>query len=553
MGRRILALLVAATALAGLAAAYAERDGRASGSSPRGGGAKQGGDVTVASVGKPDFLDPALGYTVAAYLPMGVVYTPLLTYRHTEGQRGAELVPGLARSLPQVLDGGRTYRLRLRDGLQYSDGRPVRASDFEHTIKRVLRLKSGGSSFFLGIVGAEQYAGSKRPESDISGIRADDATGTITIRLKGPDATFSNVLAMNFAALVPSGTPFRNLSRNPPPGVGPYRFTESQPSRRYVLEKNPRFNVSGLPKGNVDTITTRVITSSERATQEVIRNRIDFMWDPPAPDLIAQIRRRYADRYREYTANATDYIWMNSRVPPFDKKAVRRAVHFAIDKRALVRIAAGLAEPTCNFLPPNMPGYRRLQPCPFGNPEGGQDVNRARRLIRQAGAEKAPVTVWLYSEVTGPKIGSYYVDVLNQIGLRAKLKLLGFGTLGPTLGNQRTRAQTGFLGWVQDFPHPANFMFLVNGATIQPENNQNFSNTNDPVINAGIERLRRAPNLQRVKNQWARLDRRVVEEAYLIPTDNPKFTAFMSERMNFKDCLGVHPVLIVDYASFCLK
>jgi len=552
MRRRIAALLLTTGALAGIAAAWGARPGEATPQATAGGGAKQGGDITVATVA-PESLDPALGYSVEAWVPMQVVYTPLLTYRHTEGQRGAELVPGLARSLPQVGGGGTTYRLRLRSGLQYSDGRPVRASDFEHTIKRVLRLKSGGSSFFLGIVGARRYAGSNRAASDIAGIRSDDATGAITIRLEEPDGTFSNVLAMNFAALVPSGTPFRNLSTDPPPGVGPYRFTESQPSRRFVLERNPRFTIRGLPKGNVDTITTTVVTSSERATQEVIRNRIDVLWRQPAPDLIAEIRRRHADRYTEYTVNQTNYIWMNQRVAPFDKKLVRQAVHFAIDKRAIVRIEAGRVEPTCNFLPPNLPGYRRLQPCPYGDPGGAPDLARARRLIRQAGAQGAPVTVWLYSELTGPKIGSYYVDVLNRIGLRAKLKLLGFSTLVPTVGNQRTRAQTGYGGWTQDFPHPANFMFLVNGATIQPENNQNWSYTNDPVINAGIRRLRRAPDLQRVTSQWARLDRRVVEQAYLIPVVNRKFTEFMSERMDFKDCLGAHPVFNVDYTSLCLK
>lgn len=60
------------------------------------------------------------------------VHTPLLTFKHVEG------VPGLARTLPQVTNGGKTYALRLSKGLKYSDGTAVRASDFEHAIKRVL-------------------------------------------------------------------------------------------------------------------------------------------------------------------------------------------------------------------------------------------------------------------------------------------------------------------------------------------------------------------------------------------------------------------------------
>ena len=58
-------------------------------------------------------------------------YMPLLTYAHADGAAGTRLIPGLARALPKISDGGRTYTLFLRPGLEYSDGTPVRASDFE--------------------------------------------------------------------------------------------------------------------------------------------------------------------------------------------------------------------------------------------------------------------------------------------------------------------------------------------------------------------------------------------------------------------------------------
>jgi peptide/nickel transport system substrate-binding protein len=64
-------------------------------------------------------------------------HTPLLTYEHTEGPGGSRLVPGLAEALPRVSRDGRTYVLRLRAGLRYSNGRAVRARDFEHALKRV--------------------------------------------------------------------------------------------------------------------------------------------------------------------------------------------------------------------------------------------------------------------------------------------------------------------------------------------------------------------------------------------------------------------------------
>ena len=78
---------------------------------------------------------------------MWLVYTPLLTYRHAEGERGSELIPGLAERLPEISADGMTYRLRLREGLKYSDGTAVKASDFEHTVKRLLALGSAATGF----------------------------------------------------------------------------------------------------------------------------------------------------------------------------------------------------------------------------------------------------------------------------------------------------------------------------------------------------------------------------------------------------------------------
>src|SRR5215210_7336125 len=95
---------------------------------------KVAGSITISQTSQPDFLDPALSYTLNGWEPMWLVYTPLLTYRRAEGEAGSKLIPGLATDLPDISADGLTYRLTLRSGLEYSDGSPVKASDFEHTI-----------------------------------------------------------------------------------------------------------------------------------------------------------------------------------------------------------------------------------------------------------------------------------------------------------------------------------------------------------------------------------------------------------------------------------
>lgn len=535
----------------------------ACGDDDEGGGGAAGGSITVSQTSQPDFLDPALSYTLNGWEPMWLVYTPLLTYRHEEGAAGSELIPGLAEELPKVSNGGKTYELTLRDGLEYSDGTPVKASDFEHTIKRVLNLESGGSPYFEAIEGAEEYLEDGNAKADISGIETNDETGEITINLTGPEAAFSNVLAMNFAGLVPGDTPFENTTGNPAPGAGAYSITKSVPNREFVLTKNPNFEeIDGVPEGQIETITTKIVPSLQQQTQEVIENEIDFMQDPPAADLKAEVIERFGpdgseeQRYKENETLSTYYFFMNSKTPPFDNPKVREAVNIGLDKPALARLFAGELATGCSFLPPDMPGYTEeidISECPFGNPNEEPDLERAQQLIKEAGAEGAEVTVWGNTDDPTPKVTQAYADQLNQMGFDAEPKILDGGVYFQTIGNEDTEAQTGFTNWFADFPHPLNFVFLVDGRTIQPTNNQNFSYTDDPKINKEIEALEKEPNLDEVTDRWEALNDYIVEGAFNVPYGHRKLATFVSDRIDFENCAVFHPLFQTDYSRFCLK
>jgi peptide/nickel transport system substrate-binding protein len=518
---------------------------------------RSGGSITISQSTQPDALDPALSYTLGGWEPMWLVYTPPLTYRHAEGEEGAELIPGVAEALPEISPDGRTYELTMRNGLRYSDGTPAKASDFEHTIKRVLNLESGGSAFFLGIEGAQDYVDAGRAEADIPGIATDDRTGDITIKLTEPDGTFSNVLAMNFAGMVPGDTPFENLTKDPPPGIGPYKITEAVPNRQFVLERNHRFRIAGIPEGNLEKITTRIGTSATRAAQDVISGELDYMQDLIPPDLKPEIEAEYSDRYEEHPTSNTYYLFLNVRVPPFDKEQVREAVNYGVDKPALARLFAGNLVPGCSFLPPGVPGYDEaldVEDCPWGNPNEPPDLERARRMIADAGAEGAKVTVWGDTLDPDDKLAAAYSDMLNKMGLDAEPKILDAAVFYQTMGNAKTEAQTGVTGWSQDFPHPKNFFFLVDGTAIQPTNNQNLGNVDDPEITAGIAELGTEPQLTReVVDGWGELNKQLVEEAWIVPFGHATRPTFVSERMDFVNCTLFHPVYYNDYSSFCLK
>ncbi len=552
---RITTALVALSATAVLAAGCG--DDKDTGGGSEGGSAtaevKSGGTFTAYYTSFPDYMDPALSYTQEGWTALWTVYTPLLTYKHAEGAEGATLVPGLAEAMPEISDDGLTYKLKLRSGLKYSDGSAVKANDFEHSIKRVLNLESGGSAFYSVIEGAEKYQSDGKEDADISGITADDATGDITIKLAKKDGSFNFYLAMNFAGLVKGDTPFTNTTDKPAVGVGPFKLEGVQPGRGFKLVKNENFTpLPDTPEAKADQIDVTVAKNARRQAQDVIANKVDFLQDPPPADQLRELRTSYTDRYKEYVTNSTYYYFLNVDVPPFDDVKVRQAVAYAVDERALARVFGGLLAPSCNFLPPGMAGFEKVDPCPWGDPNAAPDIEKAKALIKEAGAEGESVTVFGNDEDPSTPVAEYMSDLLNQIGLTAKPRIVEGSTYFQTIGNQKTKAQIGFANWFQDYPAPSNFLFLVDGASIQPTNNQNFGNVNDPEINSLIKTANENPDIEAAAADYAAVDRKLVENPYVLPYGNRKLTKITSERVAF-DGLLWHPVYAADLTTLGLK
>ena len=120
-------------------------------------------------------------------------------------------------------------------------------------------------------------------------------------------------------------------------------------------------------------------------------------------------------------------------------------------------------------------------------------------MIKEAGADGTKVTVYGNNDDPTDKVTEAYADHAQQDGLQGHAEDPRRRRLLPDdRQRQKTAPQTGFANWFQDFPHPKNFFFLVDGKSIQPTNNQNFGNVDDPEITKGIARAQ----------QGARADRR---------------------------------------------
>ena len=521
-----------------------------------GGGTGQGGgELVVASVG-PDNADPVMFLTTQAVQVFQLGYIPLLTYAHEERDAGAEPVPGLAEDMPEVTNGGKTYEFTLREGLKYSDGSPVKASDFENTMKRLLVLGSPWSSFYSPIIeGTEEFTEKGDMAGDISGIETNDKTREISVSLTEPDTKILYALAEPYTSPTPKAeSPGKSL-KQPPPGTGPYVINVEDFTSLWTLERNPNYvEIPGVPAGNFDKITVQVQDNVTKMTQDVINGKADFMTEDPTGDLLPEVREKYADRFSEEPNPPNVYYnFLNVTKPPFDKQEAREAVNYATDSRALVRVFGGRLKPGCNFLPEQLVGYEELD-CKYGDPNGEPDIEKARELVKQSGYEGMKVTYYVNNKDPRPAIADYFRDMLNEIGFEADTKTLDQQVYFEQIGTKSLGAQTGFTDWFQDYPHPGDFIeVLLSTRALQSEVTFNQGFVSDPVLDKKLDELR-GEDPEDVADEWAELDNYVVnEKAYVLPYGSEESSSFFSERMDAENCDGVHPVYKNDWLQFCVK
>ena len=265
--------VITAIALAACGSSSSSSSASSSGSSSGGSGGKSGGTVTIASGTAPLSADQALDFTTQGNELYSVINTPLLTFvRGVSGTAGSKIIPALAKSLPTLSNGGKTYTFFLRPGLHYSNGTPIKASDVAYALERDLKVPWQAASFISAYVkGGAAYATGKA--KTITGVTTNDATGKITVNVVAPFAPIVDIFALPGTAPVPKSTPMKNLASTGTVGDGAYMWGPISPNHSYTVVKNPKFDVPGLPRGHADKIVYNVNSNVLANAQAVLNNR----------------------------------------------------------------------------------------------------------------------------------------------------------------------------------------------------------------------------------------------------------------------------------------
>jgi peptide/nickel transport system substrate-binding protein len=482
-------------------------------------------------------IDPDLDVDLLPLQSDNLTADGLVTYNHAPGAAGTQLVPDLALNLPEpTTNGGTTYTFRLRRDIRYSDGRPVRASDFRRSFERLFSLRRPralAAVYFTEIVGATACNAARPGRCDLShGIVTDDSSGTVIVHLRTPDPSFLADLASRPLPPVPPGTPFRTIGFTPIPGTGPYKIASASTHQiRYV--RNPYFHEwshAAQPAGNPDQIVTRFGLSRAAEAREVEEGRADYSTDPIPARMLPTLKARFPGQLHPATIPTTAFYSLNSRLAPFDDIRVRRALNLAVDRRALVRLYGGpdQATSTCQILPPGIPGYHRN--CPYTRNPGptgrwtAPDLPEAERLVAASGTRGA--TVRLVDSTAGNSGADAYVaGVLRRLGYRASVRLApqAYFNSHPGVFNHVQLAQ---VAW-GDTPYG---YFATWFSCTGRFNYAWFCDRRVAAENSHAQSLM-PTNPRAAANTWATIDRRLVARAAWVPLVDLKGIDFVSARV----------------------
>jgi YVTN family beta-propeller protein len=474
---------------------------------------------------------------------LSLAHDGLVAYRRTDSSTYGALVGALATNVPEPSPDGRTYVFKLRPGLRYSDGTPVRPEDFRVSIEQYLTRfdELNGVHYYESVIGARECA--TRPERcDLSkGIVTDATAGTITLHLSRPDPEMLDQLAFPFAWVAPARHPFR--PETPVPSTGPYRALQLSLRDGVRFVRNPHFRPrDGRPDGLPDEIKFNFtkhfdanVAAVERGSADavIVVNPFGTGWPPSR---VSALAARAPGRLFTDAGSEVDYMFLNVRTPPFADPRVRRALNYAVDRRAIERRAGGtnLATLACGLPPPGFPGY--APSCRYTlDPTGGggwaaPDLARARRLVAASGTKGEKVTVWGW-EPKRPLL-AYVAEVLTQLGYRTSLKVFpDFGAYN-VASDSRRRAQIGIIGWQSDVATPSDFATQFRCANYIPAStaNQNLAGFCDRRIERRAREARLANGAQ-ADAIWQDVYRMLDEAAPYVALVHRRSVTLVSERV----------------------
>jgi oligopeptide transport system substrate-binding protein len=488
-------------------------------------------------------VDPALAFSPPTMTGPGeakanayATACKLVNFRDRAGRRGEQLFPEVAKNRFTVSDNGETYTFNLRDTYRFNTGARVTAANFVAAFNRNAqkRMSSPATTFMEDIVGANAVIQGRA--SRISGVRA-LGRYRLQIRLKNPVPDLLYRLTLPYFQAIPLNTPVVPEGITVP-SCGPYYydFVDRPPenaqgpvSGLIVLSENPFY--TGPRPHNVDHIIEPIGLNLDSQQQACERDVADICGFLPAQ--AAELRDRYGVNRGRFFVKGQAVFWylnFNHDEPLFrGNNRLKQAVNYAIDRPQMVRQHGALGGArTDQILPIDFPGFRNWNLYSLR----GANTTRARQLA-QGNLRGGRATLAFQNNGWNASVAQVVQSNLREIGLDVTPVPLDRITETTKAGNRNTNDYDMLLnGWGEDYPDPYDFInILLQGTSIQPDNNVNLSYFNEGRFNRRMDQAASLFGAQRLRT-YSILDRDLMKgPAPVAPYINTNARILVSSRV----------------------
>jgi peptide/nickel transport system substrate-binding protein len=362
---------------------------------------RTGGALRIGSTGggAKDTIDAHLPTTDPDIMRQWNLYESLAVRTPDFG----ELQMLVAESIEPVGSKPDAWTVRLKDGVEFHNGKTVGADDVIFSLKRITDPKDP-----------------KVGNSSISYIDRDNLKKiderTVRIPLKLTNAAFADDLGQYFNAIVPT-----DYDPKKPVGTGPFKFQSFSPGQRSVFVKNPNYWQTGRPYA--DQLTIIDFPDDTARTNALLGGQVEAINNLPAAQL-ASIRGNPNLKVLSSPTGAWQPFTMRIDAAPFDDVKVRQAMRLIVDREQMVQQVLSGQGSVANDL------YARYDPMYASDlPQRKQDLEQAKSLLKQAGKEGLSVEL-----VTSPvfngivEAAQVFAEQAKGAGVNVKVRKVDTGT-----------------------------------------------------------------------------------------------------------------------------
>ncbi|HEV2346338.1 MAG TPA: ABC transporter substrate-binding protein [Actinocrinis sp.] len=506
----------------------------------------KGGTLILGGSQDLDSVDPVNQYYAYSWDFSRYYARPLMTYKvGAPGAASIQLTPGLAAAEPTVSADGKTWTVKIRSGLKFSNGEDITSKDVKYAIERSYALDTvnpAGPEYFSAILTDGSYPGPYKDKAadhlGLTGVETPDDT-TLVFHLVSAYSDFPYVLTLPQTAPVPI-----DVDQNPKTGAlnytgtnviasGPYMISAYTAGKNISLSRNPYWSAASDPVDPAlpDKITVKTDWDPPQLDQAILAGTVDadyagsgLQTADVASVLDSPAKKKYTDNP---ASNVTRYISIDEDVAPFDNIHCRRAVAYALNKVDLINARGGSiagAKEANTMLPPGVTGHTDANPFPAGSDNKG-DLATAKSELAACGKPNGFSTgIITVNTGKGPGGATALQNALARVGITTQItQVEGSKYYSQNLQRPDVMKSKGFGlalgGWGPDWPTSfAFFSQITDGRLLSATSSgSNYGRLNDPKVNNLLDQMKAAKTPSDAAALANQLDAQVMSNAVYIP------------------------------------